>query len=671
VIYVRTIRSGAALLVLAATAACAQPLRPRAEDVAFRLGVIGGATRNTHDTRATVFTGGAECGAFDSGTGTGYVAGLTGEFPLLRPWLDLAALATMAERGGEFGQVTTGGLPVLDPVTDTYTELVRRHSYSAHVRAIVAELGVRVTPIADLPLYVRATTAVAIPLGPTFAQREEIVSPTGVLYPENNRAERDVASGSIEGTTQFASIAGTLGYDLPLGARLTVAPEISYYLPLGDLTTSYRWRIATLQGALAAKWSFGGTVPEPVVEAPPPPVETPREPQPEPVATTLAPRTSLALTQTVVTETFPILPYVFFDEGSSTLPSRYARMSASERAGFREESLPRRSLGAYHQVLNIIGQRLDQTPGARITLKGTADSREEKVPGAANNLARARAQAVKDYLVRTWEIDPARVEDVTSDRPTHPSSTVYQEGWYENRRVEIAATRDEILRPILHRRFNEYSIEPASAEFSGRTSGEIGAWEMRVKAGDDIVWQTKNVGAPPETLRWSIDEPTAERIGAAIGASDSLRCELTVVPKNGAPVTSVTSMPATKTLQPYEVSRLSLIVFDFDRSDINEQNRRMVSSFVAGSIASSSTASITGSTDRLGEADHNLQLSQSRAEAVRALIVAERPGVTLTRVEGIGPSKLPYDNDLPEGRYYCRTVAVEVTTPLTTEASAE
>ncbi|MBC8144753.1 MAG: OmpA family protein [bacterium] len=97
----------------------------------------------------------------------------------------------------------------------------------------------------------------------------------------------------------------------------------------------------------------------------------------------------------------------------------------------------------------------------------------------------------------------------------------------------------------------------------------------------------------------------------------------------------------------------------------------MVSSFVAGSIATSSTASITGSTDRLGEVAHNTQLSQARAEAVRDLIVAERPGAQITRVEGIGPSKLPYNNDLAEGRYYCRTVAVEVLTPVITAASAD
>lgn len=670
-IYIRHLRSGAALVLAAATSLCsagAQSVRPRAEDVAFRFGIIGGATRNSHDTRATVFTGGAECGAFSDGAGNGWTAGLLGEFPLLRPWLELTALASVAERGGEFGEVTTGGLPVLDPNTDTYTELRRRHSYSAALRSVVAELGVRISPIEYIPLYLRATTAVAVPVGPAFEQREEILSPTGILYPETNTSEREVAAGAIENTSQFAAIAGTIGYDLPLGSRLTASPEISYYFPLTDVTSLYRWRITTLQGALALKYSFGGVVPEPIVEVEPP---APIESAPDALASELAPTTQLALTQTVVTETFPILPYVFFDAGSAVLSPRYVRLSDGDRSGFREEALPRRSLDAYYQLLNIVGRRLDQTPAARVTLKGTADAREEKVPGAANNLARARAQAVKEYLVRSWGIDPSRIDVVTSERPTHPSSTVYEEGWQENRRVEISATRDDVLRPILHRRFNEYTVSPSSAEFSGRSSGPIDAWQMRVMAGDAVVWEREEIGTPPERLTWPIDAAATERIGETIGTADSLRCELTLFPKQGEPVTRVVAMPVTKTLQPYEVSRLSLIVFDFDRADINEQNRRMVSSFVAGSIAQNSTATITGSTDRLGEVTHNRQLSLGRAEAVRDLIVAEQPTATITSVEGIGPSRLPYSNELPEGRYYCRTVAVEVMTPILNAASAE
>lgn len=668
-IYLRHIRAGALLVIVASSAtASAQDATPRVEDAAFRLGVVGGYTRNTHDTRATVFTGGQECGGFNDGSGDGYVAGIVGEFPLLGDWLDLSALATLAERGGEFGDVTTGALPILDPNTNEYTELQRRHMYTAALRSFVAELGIRATPYPPVPFYLRATTAVAVPMSPTFEQREEILSPSGVLYPETNTTERNVASGAIVNTTQFAAVAASLGYDIAIGQRLTIAPEISYYYPLGDVTTTYRWRMTTMQAAIAVKWNFGGVVLEPIVEAPPPP---PPPAPPTPPESDLASLNSLALTQTIVTETFPILPYVFFDQGSSALSSRYVQLGNDARSTFSEQSLPRRSLEAYYHLLNIVGRRLEQNPSARITVKGTADKGEEQVPGAANNLARARAQVVKDYLVRSWEIDPARIDVVTSDRPTHPSNPEYAEGVQENRRVEILTTGDDVLRPILHSRFNEYSASPSVAEFATGARGPVASWQMRVKAGDKVVMEREGMGAPPDKLNWELGAGAIEEIGNSLGTNDSLRCEMTLTPTEGAAVTREIAMPATKTLQPYEVSRLSLIVFDFDRADINAQNRRMVSSFVANSIATNSTAAITGSTDRLGEVAHNTQLSQARAEAVRDLIVHERPGATITRVEGLGPSKLPYDNDRPEGRYYCRTVAVEVLTPVITAASAD
>ncbi|MBC8145535.1 MAG: hypothetical protein H7X80_08105, partial [bacterium] len=575
-------------MAIATTAASAQEVPQRVEDVAFRLGVIGGYTRNTHDTRASVFTGGQECGGFNNGSGNGYVAGIVGEFPLVGTWLDLSALASFAERGGEFGDVTTAALPILDPNTNQYTELHRRHMYSAGLRAFIAELGVRVTPVASLPFYLRATTAIALPIGPTFEQREEILSPSGVLYPETNTVERDVASGTIVNTQQYAAVAGAIGYDIAIGQRLTIAPEVSYYFPLGDVTTTYRWRIATMQAAISAKWSFGGQVFEPIVEAPPPPPPVP----PTPPDSRLAPLNKLALTQTIVTETFPILPYIFFDEGSPVLSPRYVQISGDARSTFSENLLPRRSLEAYYHLLNIVGRRLEENPLAKITLKGTADGREEKVPGAANNLARARAQVVKDYLVRSWDINPARIDVVTSDRPTHPSNPQYVEGVQENRRVEIASNGDDVLRPILHSRFNEYTSTPTTAEFATGATGPIDAWSMKVIAGSDAVWEQEGIGAPPERLKWQLDDAAIERVGRSIGTADSLRCVITLTPKSGEPVVRETAMPATKILQPYEVSRLSLIVFDFDRADINMQNRRMVSSFVAGSIATSSTASI-------------------------------------------------------------------------------
>ena len=86
--------------------------------------------------------------------------------------------------------------------------------------------------------------------------------------------------------------------------------------------------------------------------------------------------------------------------------------------------------------------------------------------------------------------------------------------------------------------------------------------------------------------------------------------------------------------------------------------------FVKDAIKSTSQTTITGTTDRLGEADYNIELSKSRALSVRDYLLSIQPTLQLKEVKGIGASILPFDNNVPEGRYYCRTVSIEVKTPV-------
>ena len=85
---------------------------------------------------------------------------------------------------------------------------------------------------------------------------------------------------------------------------------------------------------------------------------------------------------------------------------------------------------------------------------------------------------------------------------------------------------------------------------------------------------------------------------------------------------------------------------------------------ISAAARSGSRATIVGSTDRLGELDHNLELSQDRASAVERFARSVSPELEIDDVRGIGPSTLLYDNSRPEGRFYCRTVSLTITTPL-------
>ena len=96
-------------------------------------------------------------------------------------------------------------------------------------------------------------------------------------------------------------------------------------------------------------------------------------------------------------------------------------------------------------------------------------------------------------------------------------------------------------------------------------------------------------------------------------------------------------------------------------------NKEMIKNFVVNSISDSSKVMITGSTDKLGEKDYNLKLSKARAENTYSYIMNLKPKAEFEEIKGIGDSKLLYDNDLPEGRFYCRTVLIEVSTPVKKE----
>lgn len=106
----------------------------------------------------------------------------------------------------------------------------------------------------------------------------------------------------------------------------------------------------------------------------------------------------------------------------------------------------------------------------------------------------------------------------------------------------------------------------------------------------------------------------------------------------------------------YEVEKFSLILFDFDKATIEGGNKKIVD-FIMKRIKPESEINITGYTDRTGDDKYNQQLSERRANSTKQAIKRND-----AKAIGIGEQKLLYNNDLPEGRFYCRTVEIEVKT---------
>ena len=107
-----------------------------------------------------------------------------------------------------------------------------------------------------------------------------------------------------------------------------------------------------------------------------------------------------------------------------------------------------------------------------------------------------------------------------------------------------------------------------------------------------------------------------------------------------------------------EFEYYSLILFSYGKSSL-EQDHREVVDFVKNRIKDDAKVYIYGYSDSMGEDEINKVISERRAKSV-----ATRLKLRDAEVKGLGEENLLYDNSLPEGRFYCRTVQITVETPV-------
>jgi outer membrane protein OmpA-like peptidoglycan-associated protein len=651
----------------------------------FRLGAFAAFSRNYHETTSDIFFNCPECGQFSSGQGSGLSAQIFGELPLNRyaerygiplgdVRLDAYLGLGLSERGGDFGEAVTAELPVQDPNTLEYVPLRRQHGYDASLRYMNYALGFRVMPYPVIPVYLNLGISLSTPIGDAtrYTQTERILSPNGVLYPETNTIDKTVGAGVIGDLNSPFGLQGGIGYPVPLSEVMTAAPEVRYTLPLSDAASNRTWKVSAMEFGVAFRYRFPGEAPVRVI---PPPKREPLAiavPKPAPqVVVTRATSEEVHIVETIVTETFPVLPYLFFDSASAVLPNRYVQLHQDDLNGFRENKLPKmddreghRSLEAYYNVLNIVGSRMQARPNATLVINGTTDGKEEE-KDLQKSLAMLRAQSVKDYLTTIWKINDARVQIRTSASPSIPSTSAIAQGLEENRRVELSSNDDELLGPIVYERFREHTITPREMPLIvDAKSSDIEEWSTSVKADDRELYAAKGKGTPHNVLSWELTKQTAADIASELRGKQQLHGRFVARNSDGNEGVTQFDIPVNTELNPFELSRLSLIVFDFDDARINPMNRKKISQFVGRSIFPTSRSRVTGSTDMIGEQYHNQELSERRAVSVRDLIIDEKQNAVITEVKGVGSSNMLFTNDLPEGRYYCRTVMVEVETPI-------
>ncbi len=358
----------------------------------------------------------------------------------------------------------------------------------------------------------------------------------------------------------------------------------------------------------------------------------------------------------------PLLNYIFFEEGRAELPARYAKLSQADTARFDEnkhnsiEKLP-----TYYQILNIIGKRLHQYPAATLRLVGCNSNRGAELGDTA--LSRKRAEAVFRYLRDVWGIVPQRMNVSVRNLPEYASNPDSADGAAENRRVELWSPVYEILKPVItsdtttYARSMDVHVRPKV-----ETSSEINTWNIGVRSKSQLVFTKSSQGAVPEDVIWNLS--TEEQ--SHLQNEKLLTVHLHVKSKKGDSADAVTTLGVTSQYQrsrqrnivdSMEVDRYSLILFDVRSSELKHFNSQIID-FIRQRIGKNSQVFVEGFTDRLGESNYNQALAKSRAEET-----AHALGHKIQSVKGHGEANT-YNNDLPEGRHYTRTVDVVVQSPL-------
>lgn len=559
-------------------------------------------------------------------------------------------------------------------------------------------------------------------LSHTFRQLETLTQPDYVFYLPDSSRTRNRTSGTIGNVyrAQF-HVSFSAGVDFPLNHELTLTPELRYYHPLVPVTRDVEWRISPIAIGMSMRYAlypppppryfFDTVYVRDTVTIATVGIErdqitriaadtvtrrtedrygeqrliyttttiTERYQRRVPRAALLAldltvrplsrdgtPLDSLervVIEETEVEESFPLLPHVFFPEGSSTLEfSRLHLIVPEDTARFDEKRLPPSTLDIYRDLLNIVGSRMRRYSNATLVLTGT----NSNVGVEAGNLAlsRARAEAVRDYLVRVWGVEPHRITIRARNLPQSPSNNTTPQGQEENRRVEITASVTDILRPVTISNVT-VSATPPLVEFIPHVQSEVGLadWQGIIEQEGKVIRSLRSSTPEPTPYRWNVTEQPYPKLDKPITVTYTVR------DRTGQRVDKTVQLNVeqlTVRQKRYEqrddkrIDRYSLIVFDFNKAELTAAHRQLLGE-VKLRIQPQSKVVIAGYADRSGEPDYNRELARRRCvEVQRALGLAD----SAVTIEPKGSDELLYDNTTPEGRSYCRTVQITIETPI-------
>lgn len=654
-------------------------VQPQPELDRDRISIFGNYAIGLHSSNFRELGVGNCCPEFTSASGSGLFFGL-GYITPLSPTLDLSIRAHYGMFNAAFNESEVKEVVLSNGIQSATIA----HIIDADFSQISIEplLGYHVTR--DFVLQGGLTAGFF--LSSVFSQEEQLETPTDGAFVSRDATGNAVYSrvrnkfnGDIANVSSFG-VGLTVGarYDLPATANRSVliSPEVLFtYNPM-SLVSAGSWNAHHLRFGIgvslappeiedeqsdAELYMLTRATPRPVKGAPGVPFVALLSVAGLTAEGTTSGATTIRVEEFASTRVRPLLPYIFFEQGSAQLPERYRRLREQQVESFEVGNFYNLdAMVTYHHVLNIIGKRMLDNPSATLSVTGCSDASDADASGS---IAFGRADIIKQYLVDIWGIESRRVSVERRGLPELASNASEADGRAENRRAELRASMPEILAPVGSQDTMRV-FTPAGLRFTPSIDPRvpIASWTLFVADGDRILRTWHNGDPLPSNIDWRLEEqsrlfsPTTNSLEYVLATRDSSG---TLVPSGTAsiPVQYVSIDSKRSSGADKSMDRFSMILFGFDKSDLSPAHQTTVND-VKSLVKPTSSVRVVGYTDRSGSDDYNQRLSEQRARSVaRAL------GVSESQATGLGKRFPLYDNATPEGRFYSRTVEVFVETP--------
>jgi len=596
--------------------------------------------------------------AFFHGDGVGLYAAPLIEFHRPDTRLGLMLQAGYDSREGSFLQVNT---PCNCP-EDLKTDL----SY------FTVEPSIRFAPFkSDFYLYAGPRFAFNLTKSFTYKQGINPAYPSQVANP-------DVTGDFSYVRDNLISMQIGVGYDIQLSSQtkktqFVLSPFVSYQPYFGqDPRTIESWNITTLRAGIALKLGMGRKIETPAE------VIIPAVIVPEPIVQFSVNAPKNIPVERRVRETFPLRNYIFFNLGSTEIPSRYVLLRKDQVKDFREDQLEiftpkdltgrsKRQMTVYYNVINILGDRMVKNPSTVVRLTGAS----VKGPKEGKQMA----ETVKIYLVNVFGIDGSRISVEGRIKPRIPSEqpggtkelVLLREGdhrvsvWSESPALmmEFQSGPDAPLKPVEIIGVQEAPLDSYLTFKAEGANAAFSTWSLEIADEDGKVqyfgpYTQETVSLPGKSILAT--RPEGNYKVTMIGQTKSGK-----VVKKETTANLVLWTPPTNE----EMMRFS-VIYEFNNSKAIDIYEKYLTEIVIPKIPINAKVILHGHTDIIGEEAHNLKLSLDRANDVKSILEkglakAGRNDVKF-EVFGFGEdlNMAPFDNKYPEERFYNRTVVIDI-----------